>query len=99
MYHYKREHIIGHFLICYTALLIYRLLEVKLNRNGTHFTTCQIIETIRNLNVDPINEIICKPLYTDSKVLKAIEDVYQLDISNKYLSINELNKKFKKISK
>ncbi len=99
LYHYKREHIIGHFLICYTALLIYRLLEVKLNRNGTHFTTCQIIETIRNLNVDPINEIICKPLYTDSKVLKAIEDVYQLDISNKYLSINELNKKFKKISK
>ena len=60
LYHYKREHIIGHFLICYTALLIYRLLEVKLNRNGTHFTTCQIIETIRNLNVDPINEIICK---------------------------------------
>lgn len=99
LYHYKREHIIGHFLICYTALLIYRLLEVKLNRNGTHFTTCQIIETIRNLNVDPINEIICKPLYTDSKVLKAIEDVYQLDISNKYLSINELNKKFKIISK
>lgn len=99
LYHYKREHIIGHFLICYTALLIYRLLEVKLNRNGTHFTTCQIIETIKNLNVDPINEMICKPLYTDSKVLKAVEDIYNLDISNKYLSINELNKKFKKISK
>ena len=99
LFHYKREHIIGHFLTCYTALLIYRLLEVKLDRNNTHFTTCQIIETIRNLNVDPINDMICKPLYTDSKVLNAIEDIYDLNISHKYLLINDLNKKFKKFSK
>lgn len=99
LFHYKREHIIGHFLVCYSALLIYRLLEVKFDRNNTHFTTCQIIETIRNLNVDPINDMICKPLYTDSKVLNAIEDIYDLNISNKYLLINDLNKKFKKFSK
>lgn len=98
LFHYKRENIIGHFLTCYTALLIYRLLEVQLDRNNTHFTACQIIETIRNLNVDPINDMICKPLYTGSKVLNAIENIYDLNISNKYLLINDLNKKFKKFS-
>lgn len=28
IYHRKREHIISHFMICYTTLLIYRLLEI-----------------------------------------------------------------------
>ena len=35
VFHQNRERIIAHFLICYTALLIYRLLEAKLNANGT----------------------------------------------------------------
>lgn len=99
MYHHTRQHIIGHFLSCYAALLIYRLLEVQLDRNNTHFTTTQIIETIKNLNVDPINKMISKPLYTDSKVLQAIENLYHLDISNKYLLVNDLNKKFKKFNR
>lgn len=99
LYHHKREHIIGHFLVCYTSLLIYRLLEVSLERNGNHFTTEQIIETIKNMNIDPINEMICKSLYTGSEVLQAIENIYQLEISNKYMLTSELNKKFKKYSR
>ena len=38
VFHQKRERIIAHFMICYTALLIYRLLEKKLDMYGTHFT-------------------------------------------------------------
>ena len=37
VHHYKEERIKAHFLICYTALLIYRLLETKLDRNNTHY--------------------------------------------------------------
>ena len=51
IYHSKRNRIIAHFLICYTALLIYRLLEVKLDRYGEHFTTDEILNTLRNMNV------------------------------------------------
>ncbi len=38
VYHQKPKRIIAHFMICYTALLIYRLLEAGLDRYGTHFT-------------------------------------------------------------
>lgn len=34
--HRLRERIKAHFLICYTALLVYRLLEIKLDDQGTH---------------------------------------------------------------
>ena len=45
VYHYKKERIISHFLICYTALLIYRLLEKQLDDRKKHFTTENIIVT------------------------------------------------------
>ena len=39
VYHHKRDRIIAHFMICYTALLIHRLMQTKLDRHGTHFST------------------------------------------------------------
>ena len=41
----KPERIRAHFLICYTALLIYRLMECKLDDNLTHVTTSNLIKT------------------------------------------------------
>lgn len=99
IYHRKREHIIAHFLICYTALLIYRLLEVSLDRSGEHFTTDQIIETLKNIQVKPFNDMITETLYKDSKVLKAIEKLYDLKISDRYYLTSEFDKKFKKLLK
>ena len=42
----KPERIRAHFLICYTALLIYRLMECKLDDNLTHVTTSNLIKTL-----------------------------------------------------
>ena len=47
----KPERIRAHFLICYTALLIYRLMECKLDDNLTHVTTSNLIKTLRNMNI------------------------------------------------
>jgi len=52
VWHYNRNRIIAHFMICYTALLVYRLLEAKLDQYGTHFTIENIIETLKNMNVN-----------------------------------------------
>ena len=98
-FHQTREHIIAHFLICFAALLIYRILEVSLNRKNHHFTTNQIIDTIKNLNVKPLNDMITETLYKNSKVLKSIEELYNLGISNKYYLTTEFNKKFKNLKK
>ncbi len=68
--HHRLEHRIkAHFLICYTALLIYRLLEVKLDRNDTHFTPGQILETLKNMNVVNCQDIYYQACYTGSDVL------------------------------
>lgn len=98
-YHRKKEHIIAHFLICYTSLLIYRLLEVSLDKKDNHFTTNQIIDTIKNLQVKPFNSMIIETLYKNSKVLKAIEDLYNLGLSDRYYLSNEFDKKFKNLLK
>lgn len=97
VYHYKREKIRAHFLICYTALLIYRLLEVKLDRNGTHFTPTQIIETIKNMNVLECEGGYYKSCYGGSDVLDAFEQIYGLGINKKHYLPKTLNKISKKL--
>lgn len=97
VYHHKAERIKAHFLICYTALLMYRLLEVKLDRNGTHFTTRQIIETIQNMNVVDCEGAFYKACYTGSDVLDAFEQLYNLKLNRKHYQPKDLNKISKKI--
>ena len=95
VYHHKKERIRAHFLICYTALLIYRLLEVKLDRNKTHFTTQQIIDTLKNMNVLECDGAFYKSCYTGSDVLDAFEQIFDLKLNRK----NYLPKTLNKISK
>ncbi len=92
VYHWKEERIKAHFLICYTALLIYRLLEVKLDRNNTHFTTNQIITTLKNMNVVDCEGALFKACYTGSDVLDALEQIHSLNINKKYYLPKTLNK-------
>lgn len=92
VYHHKENRIKAHFLICYTALLIYRLLEVKLDRNNTHFTTNQIIETLKNMNIVNCNDMYYQACYTGSDVLDALEQLFDLKLNKKYYLPNTLNK-------
>lgn len=98
VFHHTREHITAHFMICYTALLIYRLLEKKLDDKGTHFTIGNIIETLQNMNVINIGDMCYKSTYTGSQVLTALNAVFDLQLDRQYYQPKELNKKIKKIS-
>ncbi|WP_337531934.1 IS1634 family transposase, partial [Holdemanella sp.] len=60
----KPERIRAHFLICYTALLIYRLMECKLDDNLTHVTTSNLIKTLRNMNVVNMDDMYYKSIYS-----------------------------------
>lgn len=99
VFHQKRERIIAHFMICYTALLIYRLLEKKLDLYGTHFTVDNIIETLNSMNVANIEDMCYMSTYTGSGVCTALNAITGLDLDKKYYQPKELNKKIKKISK
>jgi hypothetical protein len=97
-FHRTRERIIAHFMICYTALLIYRLLEVKLNRfdKNIHLTARNIIETLQNMQVANISDFCYASQYTGSKTLTALEGVFALGLDKQYYLPKELNKRCKK---
>ena len=97
-FHSTRQRIIAHFMICYTALLIYRLLEVKLNRfdKNMHVTTRNIIETLQNMQAANISDLCYAAQYTGSKTLSALEGVFALGLDKRYYLPKELNKKCKK---
>ena len=97
VFHERRERIIAHFMICYTALLIYRLLETKLDAYGTHFTIYNIIETLKNMEVTNTQDMYYQSLYNGSQVLTALNAVFGLGLDKKYYQPKELNKKIKKI--
>lgn len=99
VFHQKRERIIAHFMICYTALLIYRLLEKKLDMYGTHFTVNSIIETLNNMDVANVEDMCYMSTYTNSAVCASLNAITGLELDKKYYQPKELNKKIKKISK
>ena len=99
VYHQNPRRITAHFLICYTALLIYRLLEAKLNRYGTHFSIENIIETLNHMEVVNLEDMCYLSTYSSSRACTALNAVFGLGLDKKYYQPKELNKKIKKISK
>lgn len=60
----RDDRIKAHFLTCFLALLIYRYLEKKVNRGGMHFTSREILGTLRDMNFLCINGEGYIPTYT-----------------------------------
>ena len=98
VHHRNRNRIIAHFMICYTALLIYRLLENKLDQFGTHFTTDNILDTLKNMNVINTQDAFYSAAYTGSQVCTSLNAIFNLGLDKKYYQPKELNKIIKKIS-
>ena len=97
--HQSREHITAHFMICYTALLVYRLLEVSLNRNGEHLTPDELISTIRNMNVSGSKDKYYQSLFKGSIACTALNALTELGLDKQYYQAKDLNKIVKKITK
>jgi transposase len=100
VFHRNEPRIKAHFMICYTGLLIFRILQKKLELEKFHFTSDNILETLRNMQVTDIEGMFYRSTYKGSKVLTALNTIYPLSqLDHKYYLPKTLNKKFKKISK
>ncbi|HJE99015.1 MAG TPA: transposase [Sellimonas intestinalis] len=97
--HRLRERIRAHFLICYTALLVYRLLEAQLDEQGTHVTTDNLITTLKNMNVANVHDIEYMALYNGSKTLDALVRLTTLPLDRLHYRPKQLNSMIKKILK
>ena len=95
----NHNHIIGHFITCYTALLVYRLLEAKLEQTGHHFTIDQILDTLKAMNVMNFQDTFYAATYDCGEVCTALNAAFGLGLDRKYYEPKALNKKLKKILK
>lgn len=98
VFHQNKERIVAHFMVCYTALLIYRILEKKLDMYGTHFTVENVIETLNNMQVANLEDVCYMSTYDNSQVLTSLNAIFNLELDKKYYQPKDLNKKIKKIS-
>lgn len=69
IYHRKGNRITAHFLLCYTALLVYRLMENKLDNEATHVSHKNLIETLKNMNIANVDDLYYTALYSGSLTL------------------------------
>ena len=87
---WTKEHIESHFLTCFVALVITRLLEKKLkNKYSIH----QIIESLKNYNSIPIEHDLCIQNYAD-EIITELKDIFNIDFTRKYLTLSEIKKIF-----
>ena len=94
--HWLPERIKAHFLICYTALLVYRLLQAKLDDQGTHVTPENLIQTLQNMNVVNIHDVEYMALYNGSAALTALTQASSLNLEMLHYKPKDLNAMLKK---
>ena len=97
--HRLPERIRAHFLICYTGLLVYRLLEARLDDHETHVTVKNLVTTLKNINVTCIHDVEYMALYNGSKALDALVSLTTLNLDRMHYKPKELNRMIKKLLK
>lgn len=93
------EHIRAHFAICFTTILMYRILESKLkeNNNKICISPSKLINQIKCMNVQNHNKKYFESLYTGSALLKELESIFNLGLDKKTYLPKYFEKVFDKI--
>ena len=69
------DHIRGHFVSCYIALVLERLLEFQLDKAGTHIPTNQILETLREASVVALGLDLTTKVYVKLDATEAFDTI------------------------
>lgn len=69
----REDHIKAHFLVCYLSLLVYRLLEKKLNNK---YTCSQIITTLRSMKLLAVEGIGYQPAYKRTELTDDLHNAF-----------------------
>lgn len=85
----KDERIQAHFITCFLALFLFRLLEKKLNSN---FTAGNIISCLRDINFYEIPREGYIPIYKRTDLTDALHDAFGFSTDNEFIPLSELRK-------
>ena len=86
----REDRIKAHFLTCYIALIIYRILEKKLQY---HYTTTEILECLRNMNVLELKGDGYIPAYERTDLTDDLHEIFNFRTDYQIVDY----KKYKKI--
>ena len=93
----SREDIIkAHFMTCFIALLIYRILEKKLDYK---YTTKEILDTLRNMNVTELKGNGYIPSYERTNITDFIHEKYNFNTDTEVITYKKIKKIFNTISR
>ena len=91
----REDRIRAHFITCYIALLIYRILEKKLEYK---YTTTEILKTIKNMEMLEHKGLGYEPLYERTKLTDNLHNVFNFNTDYEIISYKKMKKIFKTIS-
>lgn len=84
------DRIKAHFTTCFLSLLIYRILEYKLNYK---FSSSNIISTLQNMNCVKIDGLGFKQIYANNELANALCEKFNIKINEEFIG----NKKMKNL--
>jgi transposase len=96
VYLQRESRIKAHFLTCFLSLLIYRILEKKLNEN---FTCPELINTLRNMKMKELDGEGFIPVYTRTEVTDALHTVFGFRTDYEIITQQNMKKIFKQTKK
>lgn len=73
----RKTRIRAHFLTCFIALLVYRILEQQL---GNVFTTAQIISTLRNMNLTHLKDGNYVPSFKTTEISEKLQEISNIEL-------------------
>ena len=92
----KQDRIEAHFITCFISLIIYRLLEKRLNEE---FTCREIISELRDMNFKKVKGEGYEPLYTRTDFTDALHDAFNFRTDYQIVTTNIIKKIFKETKK
>ena len=92
----RDDRIKAHFTTCFLSLLIYRILENKLNEE---YTSRKIITTLREMNSIKIDGLGYKQIYAKSDITTALNEKFNINIDQSFISLQNMKKILKETKK
>ncbi|MBQ7105871.1 MAG: IS1634 family transposase [Bacilli bacterium] len=85
----REDRIKAHFMTCFISLLIYRILEKKLNYK---YTTSQILDTLRNMNMLEQKGCGYQPLYERTQLTDELHEIFRFNTDYEIVSYKKMKK-------
>ena len=92
----RDDRIKAHFTICFLSLLIYRILENKLENK---YSTKEILETLKNMNSLKIEGLGYKQIYAKSEISTSLNKAFNINLDMNFIGEQNIKKIFRETKK